>query len=113
MEANSSPPDLNRRALVVTLIDGGVYMLLAGIIAGVAAGEAYFLICAIALIDIGFAWAIATERIGSGDRAQPLTSPEPLDADSIAGQASDDPSYEPHDPAYNPENPENPYARED
>jgi hypothetical protein len=57
----------------------------------------------VGVVDLVLAWAFQSGRLGGagvGEQPIPATETEPSGADAIAGEATDDPNY-------------NPYARED
>jgi hypothetical protein len=99
MEASPPSPQNNRRTLAVALVAGGFVAVAVGIILGLAVDPILFAIAAFGLIDFVLASLFSSGRLGSATYDQ--RPGEPLqDPDLAAGEATDDPSY-------------NPYARED
>lgn len=98
---NKSPEAGNTRALVISLVVGGIITLAVGILLGATVSAALYLIAIASVFDFGLAWAYHSGRLDS--RLGPTAQRRRRDAET-SGDAG---SIAESDPSYNP------YARED
>jgi hypothetical protein len=89
-----------RRTATLLLVLAGSLMALAGLLLAILVEPAFLVLVGIGLVDLFFAALLSTGRLGAAPIASAPAGPPPEDPDHVAGEVTDDPSY-------------NPYARED